>query len=160
MSSTYRTSVKDSVVRNTPLTEEDIGDDRHLEFTSKARAEDWIEKQNRSVPCLGRLTLRRAHPEDGSDVDAYVVFQPATGLGDSTKDRQTEVVVGGHGLRSGTLMLDEAKQDLLTFAYASGDYAVLVLHSADGDPLELVTIDLETLGEHLWSGLYHGIDVV
>ena len=93
-------------------------------------------------------------------VDAYLVYRAAVGLGDTVEDRQTEVAVGGYGLRSGTLLLDEATQDLLTFAYASGDYAVLVSHAATGDPKEIVTLPLDRLDDYRASGHYHGIDVV
>ena len=160
MDEAYRVAVKDSVFRDTPFTEDDFPDDRILEFGSRAEAEDRISTRNQSGPCLGQLRLRSPHPEDSTGVDAYLVYRAAVGLGDTVEDRQTEVAVGGYGLRSGTLLLDEATQDLLTFAYASGDYAVLVSHAATGDPKEIVTLPLDTLDDYRASGRYHGIDVV
>jgi hypothetical protein len=160
MDDTYRVAVKDSVFQDTPFTEDDFPEDRVLMFGSRAEAEDRISARNQSVPCLGQLRLRSPHPGDDAGVNAYLVFRAADGLGDTVEDRQTEVAVGGYGLRSGTLLLDEATQDLLTFAYASGDYAVLVSHAATGDPKEIVTLPLETFGDYRASGRYHGIDVV
>ena len=98
MDHAYRVAVKDSVFRDTPFTEDDFPDDRILEFSSRAEAEDQLNSRNQSVPCLGQLRLRNPHPEDSTGVDAYLVYRAAAGLGDTVEDRQTEVAVGGYGL--------------------------------------------------------------
>ncbi len=72
----YLVELKDSVFRETPLTESDFEYSRRIEFPSEADAEEWVSDQNRSHSEMGELTLHTAHPNDKSDVDAYVVFQP------------------------------------------------------------------------------------
>lgn len=79
MSNSYLVELKDSVFRETPLTEDDFDDDRQIEFSSEADAEEWISDQNQLHSKMGELTLHTAHPNDKSDVDAYVVFQPRGG---------------------------------------------------------------------------------
>jgi hypothetical protein len=76
MSGNYLVEIKDSVFRETPLTEEEFDDDLRIEFDSENHAEAWVSKQNRSHSEMGDLTLHSAHPNDASNVDAYVVFQP------------------------------------------------------------------------------------
>ena len=73
----YLVELKDSVFRETPLTEDEF--DRQIEFPSEAGAEEWVSEQNRSHSEMGELTLHTAHPYDKSNVDAYVVFQPQGG---------------------------------------------------------------------------------
>lgn len=74
MSDSYLVELKDSVFRETPLTEDEF--DRQIEFSSTAEAKEWVADQNRSHSEMGKLTLHTAHPNNKSDVDAYVVFQP------------------------------------------------------------------------------------
>ena len=76
MTDTYLIELKDSVFRETPLTANEFDDNRQLEFPSDADAEEWVREQNRLHTDSNELTLHSAHPNDKSDVDAYVVFQP------------------------------------------------------------------------------------
>ncbi len=79
MSDTYLVELKDTVFQDTPLTEEEFSDDRQIEFSSEADAEAWVSDKNKLHDNLGELTLHDAHPNDNSDVEAYVVFQPKGG---------------------------------------------------------------------------------
>lgn len=76
MPDSYLIELKDSVFRETPLTEAEFDDDRQIEFSSEADAEEWVSNKNRLHSEMGELTLHTAHPNDKSDVDAYMVFQP------------------------------------------------------------------------------------
>jgi hypothetical protein len=76
----YIVELKDSVFRETPLSEADFDEDRRLAFDSKADAEEWVTEQNRNHTRMGQLTLHTAHPADTSAVDAYVVFRPVNGV--------------------------------------------------------------------------------
>ena len=76
MSGNYLVELKDSVFRETPLTEDEFDDDLRIELPSEDHAEAWVSEQNRSHSEMGTLTLHTAHPNDKSNVDAYVVFQP------------------------------------------------------------------------------------
>ncbi|WP_340100104.1 hypothetical protein [Salinibaculum salinum] len=76
----YIVELKDSVFRETPLSEVDFDEDRRLAFDSKADAEEWVTERNREHASRGQLTLHTAHPADTSDIDAYVVFQPVKGV--------------------------------------------------------------------------------
>jgi hypothetical protein len=80
MSDSYLVELKDSAFRETPLSEDEFDDDRRIEFPSEADAEEWVSDQNRAHSRMGQLTLHTAHPNDKSDVDAYVVFQPTKGV--------------------------------------------------------------------------------
>lgn len=80
MSDSYLVELKDSVFRETPLTEDEFDDDRQIEFPSETDAEEWVAEQNRSHSKMGELTLHTAHPNDTSDMDAYVVFKPSQGV--------------------------------------------------------------------------------
>ena len=79
MSETYLVALKDTVFQDTPLTENEFNDDRQIEFASEAAAEEWVAEKNNLHDNLGELTLHDAHPNDKSDVEAYVVFQPKGG---------------------------------------------------------------------------------
>ena len=79
MPDSYLIELKDSVFRETALTEEEFENDRQIEFPSEVDAEEWVFDQNRLHSEMGKLTLHTAHPTDNSDVDAYVVFQPRGG---------------------------------------------------------------------------------
>jgi hypothetical protein len=74
MPDNYLVELKKSVFQETLLTEDEF--DRQVEFSSEANAEEWIAEQNRAHSEMGELTLHTAHPNDKSNVDAYVVFQP------------------------------------------------------------------------------------
>jgi hypothetical protein len=74
MPDNYLVELKKSVFQETLLTEDEF--DRQIEFLSEANAEEWIAEQNRAHSEMGELTLHTAHPNDKSNVDAYVVFQP------------------------------------------------------------------------------------
>jgi len=76
----YLVELKDSVFRETPLMKDDFEDDRQLRFRSEDDVEEWIAEQNESHSELGELSLHTAHPNDNSEFDAYVVFQPARGM--------------------------------------------------------------------------------
>lgn len=80
MSERYRIELKESVFRDTPLTEAEFDDDLQLEFSTETEAEAWVAEQNRDHSERGDLTLHTAHPNDRSNVDAYVVFQPPKGV--------------------------------------------------------------------------------
>lgn len=80
MSDNYLVELKKSVFRETPLAESDFDEDRQIAFASKERAEEWVTEQNRTHANMGQLTLHTAHPNDSSNVDAYVVFQPTRGF--------------------------------------------------------------------------------
>jgi hypothetical protein len=81
--------------------------------------------------------------------------------------RDTEVAVGGYGLRSGTLIIAEATDEAFTFAYATENRAVCIDHGDLGDPPGSIydppgvrTIPLEELDEKLANGIYQQIDIV
>ena len=76
MSGNYLVELKDSVFRETSLTEDEFDDDLRIEFPSEDHAEAWVSEQDHSHAEMGNLTLHTAHPNDKSNVDAYVVFQP------------------------------------------------------------------------------------
>jgi hypothetical protein len=76
VSDTYLVELKDTVFQDTPLTEDEFSDDRQIEFPSEGAAEEWISEKNELHDNIGGLTLHAAHPNDKSDVEAYVVFQP------------------------------------------------------------------------------------
>lgn len=76
MSDPFRVAVKESVFRETPLTEADFDDDLMVEFPSEGDAEAWVTEQNQAHSAMGQLTLHSAHPNDTSDADAYLVFRP------------------------------------------------------------------------------------
>jgi len=76
MSESYLVELKDTVFQDTPLTEDEFSDDRQIEFSSEADAEAWVSAKNKLHDNLGELTLHAAHPNDNSDVEAYVVFKP------------------------------------------------------------------------------------
>ena len=80
MPDNYLVELKDSVFRETPLTEDEFNDDRQIEISSEADAAEWVSEQNRSHSEMGELTLHTAHPNDTSDVDAYLVFRPSQGV--------------------------------------------------------------------------------
>lgn len=76
MPGNYLVELKDSVFRETPLTEDEFDDDLRIEFPSKDHAEAWVSEQNSLHSKMGSLTLHTAHPNDKSNVNSYVVFQP------------------------------------------------------------------------------------
>lgn len=80
MSERYRIEIKESVFRETPLTEAEFDDDLQLVFSLESEAAAWVAEQNGKHSKMGELTLHTAHPNDQLDVDAYVVFQPQQGV--------------------------------------------------------------------------------
>ncbi len=76
MSTNYLVELKDTVFEDTPLTENEFSDDRQIEFPSEIAAQEWVSERNQLYNNLGELTVHTAHPNDTSDVDAYIVFQP------------------------------------------------------------------------------------
>jgi hypothetical protein len=73
MPDSYLVELKNSVFQEPLLTEDEF--DRQVEFSSETDAEEWVVEQNRAHSEMGELTLHTAHPNDKSNVDAYVVFQ-------------------------------------------------------------------------------------
>ncbi|WIV65884.1 hypothetical protein [Natrialbaceae archaeon AArc-T1-2] len=49
-----------------------------MSHSSVARCVTLVEELNDALPpsTMGELTLRKPHPNDASDADAYLVFQP------------------------------------------------------------------------------------
>lgn len=84
MTASYLVEIKPSVFRETPLSRADFdfdaADDPQLSFDSETDAETWVIELNREHPNPGQLTLHTAHPDDASNVDAYLVFHPAQGV--------------------------------------------------------------------------------
>ncbi|CCQ36672.1 uncharacterized protein Nmlp_2507 [Natronomonas moolapensis 8.8.11] len=74
MPDSYLVELKNSVFQETLLSEDEF--DRQIEFPSETNAEEWVVEQNRTHSEMGKLTLHTAHPNDKSNVDAYVIFQP------------------------------------------------------------------------------------
>lgn len=160
MTDMYQVAAKRSVRREQTVPNDAYNDDNRLVFESEAAAETWVAKHNESSPSLGQLFLRAPDPEDNSDIDAYLVFRQPN-LCEAIDDRQTSVVAGGHEPRSGTLFLNEATQELFTFAYATDEYAVCIDHGhTHCDPKGIRTIDLDTFGEYRQRGRFRALDVV
>jgi hypothetical protein len=76
MNRPYRVAIKESVFRETSLSVDEFDDDPTLAFDSKAAAQEWVDEQNDRLPGPGTLNLHKAHPNDSSDVDAYLVSRP------------------------------------------------------------------------------------
>jgi hypothetical protein len=79
MTDNYVVELKDSVFRGTPLSEDEYETGR-LRFDSKADAQEWVDDRNAGHSRLGRLVVHTAHPNDSSDVDAYIVYKPSQGV--------------------------------------------------------------------------------
>lgn len=56
MADNYIVELKDSVFRETPLTEADFDENRRIVFASKADGEAWVTEQNRRHASMGQLT--------------------------------------------------------------------------------------------------------
>lgn len=84
MTDLYIVELKPSVFRETPLSradfEFDAENDPRLSFESETDAETWVTELNGQHAKMGQLTLHTAHPDDTSNVDAYLVFHPAQGV--------------------------------------------------------------------------------
>ncbi|MFA1609870.1 hypothetical protein [Halobellus rubicundus] len=89
MSESYLVEVKKSVLVETSLTPKDFDpvsnltltddfDERILmEFTSPDDAREWINTLNPKLSHrVGRLSIYDTHPQDESEVDAYLRFSP------------------------------------------------------------------------------------
>lgn len=72
----FRVAVKQSVFRETPLSEDAFDGEPALVFDSEGDARTWLDEQNEQLPGPGTVTLHAAHPDDASGVDAYLVFRP------------------------------------------------------------------------------------
>lgn len=80
MTETYLVEAKSSVFSDTSLAEADFDTDCQREFPSEAAAEDWVSDRMDPYSNAGTLSLHTAHPNDTSDVDAYLVFRPSQGV--------------------------------------------------------------------------------
>ena len=80
MTETYLVEAKNSVFSDTSLAEADFDTNCQREFPSEAAAEDWVTDQMNPHTNPGTLSLHTAHPNDTSDVDAYLVFRPSQGV--------------------------------------------------------------------------------
>lgn len=84
MTDSYIVEIKPSVFRETPLSSDDFefdsGGEPRISFESGPDAETWVIELNGEHTTMGQLTLHTAHPEDTSNVDAYLVFHPAQGV--------------------------------------------------------------------------------
>lgn len=80
----YLIEIKPSVFRETALRradfEFDSTEEPRLSFDSETAAETRVTELNREHATMGQLTLHTAHPNDASNVDAYLVFRPAQGV--------------------------------------------------------------------------------
>ena len=157
MSEAYVVEVKRSV-RHEWTISDDMYDETHcMRFNSQDEAEDWVDEHNTSTPSFGSFFLRDADSEDESEVDAYLLYRKPN-LCDGIEDRDTSVVVAGHEIRSGTLFINEATQELFTFAYAVDDTAVCIAHGGTQcDPKGIMTVDLDTFEEE--SRLFRALDL-
>jgi hypothetical protein len=65
-------------VSNLSLSEEEFEGGLLMEFTSEEDAESWVQSYSPEIYThrAGRLRLHSAHRDDGSDVDAYLLFKP------------------------------------------------------------------------------------
>jgi len=79
MSDGYLVELKESVFDETHLSEDEF-DDRRLRFDSEADAAEWVEDRNGEHSRPGSLVVHTAHPNDNSDVDAYIVYKPSQGV--------------------------------------------------------------------------------
>lgn len=157
MTETYVVEIKRSARHEWSISEEMYDDNRRMTFESQDDAERWVDEHNESAPSLGSFFLRDADPEDESGVDTYLVYRKPN-LCDGVEDRDTSVVVAGHEVGSGTLFLNEATQELFTFAYAVDDTAVCIAHGGTQcDPKGITTIDLDTFEEQ--SRLFRALDI-
>jgi len=89
---TYVVEVKPSALGETSLSKDDFREDQHqvilsrtdvggelrVEFTTRQGAEKLIDQLNYTLDAIkrGKLLMRKAHPSDASDADAYLLFKP------------------------------------------------------------------------------------
>lgn len=157
MTETYVVKVKRSARHEWSLSEEMYDENHRMTFGSQDDAECWVDEHNETIPSFGIFFLRDADPEDESRVDAYLVYRKPS-LCDGVEDRDTSVVVAGHEVRSGTLFLNEATQELFTFAYTVDDTAVCIAHGGTQcDPKGIMTIDIDTFEEQ--NRLFRSLDI-
>jgi hypothetical protein len=90
MSDSYLVEVKPSVFSDTSLIPADfdpvsnmaLSEDRFeerllMDFTSREDAESWVKSLHPKLSHrAGRLIIHRAHNQDNSEVDAYLLFHP------------------------------------------------------------------------------------
>lgn len=160
MPESYTVEVKHSARTEWTLSDDLYDDDHRMPFDSKDDAEQWVNEHNESTPSFGTFFLRDADHEDDAAADAYLVFRQPD-LCDDIDDRDSSIMVAGHEPYSGTLFLNEATQELFTFAYAVDDVAVCIAHGKTTcDPKGIITIDLDTFDEYCGSGRFRALDVV
>lgn len=160
MTDTYTVEVKDSARTEWTLSDDLYDDDHRMTFDSPDDAERWVDEHNESTPSFGTFFLQDADPGDDSAVDASLVFRQPN-LCDGIEDRDTSIMVAGHEPYSGTLFINEATQELFTFAYAVDEMAVCIAHGKTiCDPKGIITIDLDTFDEYRGSGRFRALDVV
>jgi hypothetical protein len=160
MTETYVVKVKRSARHEWSLSEEMYDENHRMTFGSQDDAECWVDEHNETIPSFGIFFLRDADPEDESGIDAYLVYRKPN-LCDDIEDRKTSIMVAAHEPYSGTLFINEAKQELFTFVYAVDNMAVCIAHGKTRcDPKGIMTIDLETFDEYRGSGRFRALDVV
>lgn len=77
MTESFQIPIKQSVFDAIDLSEEKYANERFT-FESELAAEEWVTDLDDEHSQPGSLTLHSAHPNDKSDVDAYLIFDPAT----------------------------------------------------------------------------------
>lgn len=77
MTDTFHVTIKQSVFESTGLNPEKYAD-KLFSFESKTAAQEWVDDLDNSHAQQGSLILHSAHPNDTSDADAYLIFDPAT----------------------------------------------------------------------------------
>jgi len=76
MTESFTITIKQSVFDATGLSEEKYANET-FSFESEAAAEEWVADIDAAHSQQGSLILHSAHPNDNSDVDAYLIFDPA-----------------------------------------------------------------------------------
>lgn len=77
MAESFQITIKQSVFDAIGLSEEKYADEIFT-FDSETAAEEWVAALDDEHSRQGSLTLHSAHPNDKSDVNAYLIFDPAT----------------------------------------------------------------------------------
>jgi hypothetical protein len=77
MAEGFQITIKQSVFDAIGLSEQKYAEEIFI-FESETAAEEWVADLEDEHSQPGSLTLHSAHPNDKSDVDAYLIFDPAT----------------------------------------------------------------------------------
>ncbi|WP_330630869.1 hypothetical protein [Halocatena halophila] len=84
MTESFVVELKPSVFRETAFTRSDFElpatDPPRRTFETPTAADQWANELNERHQDMGQLSIHTPHPNDTSDVDAYLVFHPAQGL--------------------------------------------------------------------------------